>query len=239
MRARPRTSSPSSGASREQLPRLSASPPGRPRPGRSRARAGRCGVIALQYNPDTLTPHAAGAGDAARRRRPLARRCGCGARRSRRSSSRPRSTRPTGSSDPDAEPATPSSSASTRSSPRSRRSSTRAPTTSRRTTRWPRPGVLEVLPLEAPLTLFVWSRQRVVPGPGHRPVDHRGGLRRRRSTRSGRRSASACASSRSTTSASTTAAARCSWATCGPRRRWPARAGAVALSALGTGGDLT
>ena len=68
-------------------------------------------------------------------------------------------------------------------------------------------------------------------GAGHRPVDHRGGVRRRRSTRSGPRSASACGSCRSTTSASTTAAAPCSWATCGTKEGLAGRRRARAPSA--------
>ena len=49
--------------------------------------------------------------------------------------------------------------------------------------------------MEAPLTLFVWSKSRVVPVRVTDFSDHRGGVRSRRSTRSAPRSASACACS--------------------------------------------
>ena len=62
-------------------------------------------------------------------------------------------------------PATPTRwpSASRRSSRRSRRWSTRASPSCRRTTRCAASGTLEIVPPEAPLVLFVWSTQRVVP----------------------------------------------------------------------------
>ena len=57
-------------------------------------------IIALQYNPDTLTRSLQIKGDAARSRRPPRGACGSRGRRSRRSSSRPRSTPPTSSRRP-------------------------------------------------------------------------------------------------------------------------------------------
>ena len=54
-------------------------------------------------------------------------------------------------------------SASRRSSPRSRRWSIRAARSCWRWTRDAQGGTLEILPPEAPLVLFVWSRNRVVP----------------------------------------------------------------------------
>ena len=119
-------------------------------------------MIALQYNPDTLTRTLqvqASGGDGGDRSQAL-RLQGRGGRddQARGRDRRDRPARATRTRTP-----TRSSSASTRSSPRSRRSSSRAPTTCRRTTRSPASGVLEMLPIEAPLTLFVWSKQRVVP----------------------------------------------------------------------------
>ncbi len=182
----------------------------------------RSGVIALQYNPDTLTRIAAGAGG--RRARAATSRQALRlqrARPSRRSSSRPRSTPPTRSSMPDQNPDTVGS-ASIPSSPRWRRWCTRRPTAlqandalaARRRARGAADrGAADAVRL---------GQQPRRAGARHRPVGHRGGVRRH-STRSGRRSASACGSCRSTTSASTTAAARCSWATCATRKRWRPR----------------
>ena len=118
-------------------------------------------VIALQYNPDTLTRtlQVQATGESGGDRSEALRLKGAAVETIKLEAEIDATDQ---LDDPDANP-TPSSSASTRSSRRSRRSSTRAPTTCRRTTRSPASGVLEVLPLEAPLTLFVWSKQRVVP----------------------------------------------------------------------------
>ena len=119
-------------------------------------------VIALQYNPDTLT-RTLQMQALARDGRPVARRCGSRGRRSRRSSSRRRSTPPTSWSFP-SRTATPSSRASSRSSRRWRRSSIRpAAQLQREQLRWRSSGTLEIVPMEAPLTLFVWSTHRIVP----------------------------------------------------------------------------
>ena len=71
-------------------------------------------------------------------------------------------------------------------------------------------GRLEIIPMQAPLTVLVWSRHRVVPGADHPALGHRGGLRHRCSTRSGPGSLCRCGCFRSTTWVSSTAAGRSS-----------------------------
>ena len=119
-------------------------------------------VIALQYNPDTLTRTLQVQATGGERRRPV-RGAAAQGRGGRDDQARGRDRRDRPARATRTRTRTRSRSASTRSSRRSRRSSSRAPTTCRRTTTLAGSGVLEVLPLEAPLTLFVWSKQRVVP----------------------------------------------------------------------------
>ena len=136
-----------------------------------------------------------------RGRRPLRGAAPEGRRRSRRSSSRPRSTPPTSSSSrtrPDARRARHSSAA--RRAGDDRLPDQRA--SSRRTTPWRRPGMIEIVPVEAPLTLFVWSKQPHPPRAAHRALSVTEEAFDPTSTRSAPRSASACGSSPSTTSAS-------------------------------------
>ena len=64
---------------------------------------------------------------------------------------------------PDQNPQRGASSASSRSWPRWRRSSIRPAPSCSRTTRWPQAGMLEIVPMMSPLTLFVWSKSRIVP----------------------------------------------------------------------------
>ena len=219
-------SSPSSGASREQLPGLSASAQGRPRPGRSRDRAV-LRMIALQYNPDTLT--------------------------------RTLQVQATGETGDRSQALRLKGAAVETIKLEAEIDATDRLERPRRRTRdavelgiHPQLAALEALvqpradDLQANDALAGAGRARGAAARGaadalrleqaarragarHRPVDHRGGVRRRAQPdpREGLRSACGC--SRSTTSASTTAAARCSWATCGTRRRSPARAGSVAL----------
>ena len=120
-------------------------------------------VIVLQYNPDTLTPDAAGPGRRRRRRGPQRGAAAQGAAgrddQARRGDRRRRPARAPGRE-------------------RRRRSqlglhaAARALETHRLpderercspTTRLAGSGTLEIAPLEAPLTLFVWSKNRVVP----------------------------------------------------------------------------
>ena len=105
----------------------------------------------------------------------------------RRFRSRSRSTPPTSSRQADAMAV--DDRASTRRWPPWRCSCTRSRRSSSPTRCWPALGVIEVIPPEAPLTLFVWGPKRVVPVKHHRLHDHRGGVRPRRSTRFAPRSA--------------------------------------------------
>ena len=133
-------------------------------------------IIALQYNPDTLTPHAAGAGDG------------------RDSGDRSEALRLKGppvetikldaeidATDqlefPDREPDAPCSSDCTRSWRRSRRSSIRRARQLQANNALAQAGTLEIAPMEAPLTLFVWSKQPDRAGAHHRVQRHRGGVR--------------------------------------------------------------
>ena len=67
-------------------------------------------------------------------------------------------------------------------------------------------GSLEIVPMQAPLTLFVWSAEPHRAGPHHGSSASPKRRSTRRSTRCGPRSASGCACSPSTTSASSTRA---------------------------------
>ena len=120
-------------------------------------------VIALQYNPDSLTPQPANSSRSRRRRR-RARRCPAPARagRSKRSKSKPSSTRPISSSFL-RNTRMPANTACIRNWRSLRCWSIPLSKPCWPTTRWPRPGTLEIIPLEQPLTLFVWSASRVVP----------------------------------------------------------------------------
>ena len=114
-----------------------------------------------QYNPDTLTRtlQVQASGRSGGDRSQALRLKGAA---SRRSSSRPRSTPPTGSSEPDQNPDAvelgihPQLAAlETLVHPRADDLQANDALAAA--------GALEMLPLEAPLTLFVWSKQRVVP----------------------------------------------------------------------------
>ena len=177
--------------------------------------------IALQYNPDTLTrtlqvQATSGEGSGDRSRGAAAAR----APRSRRSSSRPRSTPTDALDDPDANPdavelgihpqlAALEALVHPRADDLQANDALAGPGRARGAAAR---GAADAVRLEQ-------AARR--PGPRHRPVGHRGGLRRRAEPDPRQGVASACASCRSTTSASSTAAARCSWRTCGTRRASP------------------
>ena len=78
---------------------------------------------------------------------------------------------------------------------------------SSRTTRSARPGRSRSRRIEAPLALFVWSKQPRRPGAHHRLQHHRGGVRPAPQPDPRQGQPRRCACSRSTTSASTTRAA--------------------------------
>ena len=120
-------------------------------------------TIALQYNPDTITRtyqvQGVGGEGGGERAQPF-RLEGPGDRVDQ--ASRRRSTRPMRSSSR-IRTRTRCASASRRSSPRSKRSSIRRPRELETLNGLSKSGTLEILPPEAPLVLFVWSANRVVP----------------------------------------------------------------------------
>ena len=198
------------GNPREQLPRLSSSLEAGGFIVMDSKGARWLRTVAFQYNPDTLSRTLAPRGGKDRRAATGSRGCGSSARRSRRSSSRSSSTRPTGSSNPHRTPR-PSRTASRPSWPSSRRSSRRPAPTSRRPNRMAQTGTLEVLPLPSPLVLLVLGANRTLPVRDHRVLDRRGGVRHPAQPDPRASSASACGRCRSTTSPSAPRAPSCSW----------------------------
>ena len=194
-------------------------------------------MIALQYNPDTLTRTLqvqATGGDGGDRSRGAA----AEGRRGRDDQARGRDRRHRPARATRTATPTRSSSASTRSSRRSRRSSTRAPTTCRRTTRWPRSGALEMLPLRGAADAVRLEQAARRAGAGHRPLGHRGGVRRRLNPIRAKVSLGLRVLSVDDLGFGAPRRHAVHGATCARRRRSPARAGSVALSRARAGGRL-
>ena len=119
-------------------------------------------VIALQYNPDTLTRTLQAQAVSSERRRPLGGAAAQGPpvetiKLEAEIDATDQLEFPDQNAD-DGAVRHPS-----RSSPRWRRSSTRPARSCTPTTRSRGRGTLEIVPMETPLTLFVWSKSRVVP----------------------------------------------------------------------------
>ena len=119
-------------------------------------------IIALQYNPDTLTRTLQVAERRRRGRRPLRGAAPQGpAGRDDQARRRDRRHRPARVSRPEPRRRRARHPAAARGARDAGLSDERA--AAWRTTRWREPGTLEIAPMEAPLTLFVWSKSRIVP----------------------------------------------------------------------------
>ena len=134
-------------------------------------------IISLQYNPETLTRSLqvqARGGEGGNRSR---RRCASRGRRWRRSSSRPRSTPPISSSFPTRTATTVENGIQPQLAVLETLAQSDQRAVAREVNRQASAGTLEIAPMEAPLTLFVWSKSRIVPVRLTEFSHHRGGLR--------------------------------------------------------------